>query len=83
MTGLFEFGAGNEIRTRDPNLGKVVLYQLSYSRNADRLLPTTEAYSTDPDEAVNHFFAGFFQPVSCCHISGNRNCAATPGLGST
>ncbi len=26
------FGAGNEIRTRDPNLGKVVLYQLSYSR---------------------------------------------------
>jgi hypothetical protein len=27
-----ESGAGNEIRTRDPNLGKVVLYQLSYSR---------------------------------------------------
>jgi hypothetical protein len=25
-------GAGNGIRTRDPNLGKVVLYQLSYSR---------------------------------------------------
>ena len=25
-------GAGNEIRTRDPDLGKVVLYQLSYSR---------------------------------------------------
>ena len=23
---LFKFGAGNEIRTRDPNLGKVVLY---------------------------------------------------------
>ena len=30
---LFEFGAGNETRTRDPDLGKVVLYQLSYSRN--------------------------------------------------
>ncbi len=27
-------GAGNETRTRDPNLGKVVLYQLSYSRVA-------------------------------------------------
>ncbi len=27
-----EFGAGNEIRTRDLNLGKVALYQLSYSR---------------------------------------------------
>ncbi len=29
-----EPGAGNETRTRDPNLGKVVLYQLSYSRVA-------------------------------------------------
>ena len=26
------FGAGNRIRTGDPDLGKVVLYQLSYSR---------------------------------------------------
>ena len=26
-------GAGNETRTRDLNLGKVALYQLSYSRN--------------------------------------------------
>ena len=25
-------GAGNEARTRDPNLGKVMLYQLSYFR---------------------------------------------------
>ena len=29
---FLEFGAGNEARTRDPDLGKVVLYQLSYSR---------------------------------------------------
>ena len=29
---FINIGAGNEIRTRDPNLGKVVLYQLSYSR---------------------------------------------------
>ena len=28
-------GAGNETRTRDPNLGKVVLYQLSYSRRPE------------------------------------------------
>jgi hypothetical protein len=27
-----KFGAGNEARTRDLNLGKVALYQLSYSR---------------------------------------------------
>jgi hypothetical protein len=34
MSGVFiEYGAGNETRTRDPDLGKVVLYQLSYSRN--------------------------------------------------
>ncbi len=26
------FGAENEVRTRDPQLGKLVLYQLSYSR---------------------------------------------------
>ncbi len=26
------YGAGDGIRTRDPNLGKVVLYQLSYTR---------------------------------------------------
>jgi hypothetical protein len=29
---LPEIGAGNETRTRDLNLGKVSLYQLSYSR---------------------------------------------------
>ena len=29
-------GAENETRTRDPNLGKVVLYQLSYFRNLCR-----------------------------------------------
>ena len=30
------FGAGNEARTRDLNLGKVALYQLSYSRPQPR-----------------------------------------------
>ena len=29
-----KIGAGNEVRTRDLNLGKVALYQLSYSRKA-------------------------------------------------
>jgi hypothetical protein len=29
---LLQLRAGNGTRTRDPNLGKVVLYQLSYSR---------------------------------------------------
>ena len=31
-------GAGNETRTRDPDLGKVVLYQLSYSRKPFRAI---------------------------------------------
>ena len=30
------FGAENETRTRDPDLGKVVLYQLSYFRVKSR-----------------------------------------------
>ena len=31
------FRAKDEIRTRDPDLGKVVLYQLSYFRIDDRI----------------------------------------------
>ena len=31
-------GAENETRTRDPDLGKVVLYQLSYFRNMFKIL---------------------------------------------
>ena len=31
-TGLRNHGADNGARTRDPNLGKVVLYQLSHVR---------------------------------------------------
>ena len=32
LPGSVQTGAGNESRTRDLNLGKVALYQLSYSR---------------------------------------------------
>ncbi len=38
MLLLNRFGAGNETRTRDPDLGKVVLYQLSYSRILQNIL---------------------------------------------
>ena len=31
--GLFEAGAGERVRTVDLNLGKVALYQLSYTRD--------------------------------------------------
>jgi hypothetical protein len=32
------FGAGDEVRTRDLDLGKVALYQLSYSRRRFRTI---------------------------------------------
>ena len=32
MQAITKRGAENETRTRDPNLGKVMLYQLSYFR---------------------------------------------------
>ena len=37
LGGLRKTGAGNESRTRDLNLGKVALYQLSYSREEMKL----------------------------------------------
>ena len=46
-----KFGAGNESRTRDLNLGKVALYQLSYSRNEDRNNSTFFSYY----QARRHF----------------------------
>ena len=37
-TGMDLHGAENETRTRDPNLGKVVLYQLSYFRIGNNMV---------------------------------------------
>ena len=45
---LQETGAGNETRTRDPDLGKVVLYQLSYSRIGVRNSNRTVAFVKSP-----------------------------------
>jgi hypothetical protein len=39
------FGAGNEARTRDLNLGKVALYQLSYTR----MVLETNFWRRDPE----------------------------------
>ena len=41
-------GAGDESRTRDLNLGKVALYQLSYSRGEE------DANSTESKSLVKH-----------------------------
>ncbi len=43
---FFKNGAGKESRTLDLNLGKVALYQLSYSRNVCILLQQDLNYST-------------------------------------
>ena len=61
------FGAGNEIRTRDPNLGKVVLYQLSYSRR-------TAGYCKNGSFAVKRFIQQRFITVP-----GRRRATARPG----
>ena len=47
-TGAYR--AGNGTRTRDPNLGKVVLYQLSYSRDltVKTNRPAVEASGIEP-----------------------------------
>ena len=46
------FGAGEESRTLDLNLGKVALYQLSYSRK-------TSAHYRDIQISVNNFAWNF------------------------
>lgn len=38
---LISNGAGNEVRTRDSKLGKLVLYQLSYARTLMEKANTT------------------------------------------
>ncbi len=37
MQAITKRGAENETRTRDPNLGKVMLYQLSYFRKKKKM----------------------------------------------
>lgn len=49
----FEPGAGDGVRTRDPELGKLVLYQLSYTRTCFRV-------SVDTALAKTLFFCSLF-----------------------
>ena len=43
MGGLFSYGAGDEARTRYLHLGKVALYQMSYTRDNERYFTTFSA----------------------------------------
>ena len=53
-------GAGNESRTRDLNLGKVALYQLSYSRPDSGFLPY-------PAEKRRYYYGFAFASSSALH----------------
>ncbi len=57
--------AGNGTRTRDPNLGKVVLYQLSYSRNLQyEATPLIHIDSAQPIPLPPSLTALFYRPFS-------------------
>ena len=61
----FGLGAENETRTRDPNLGKVVLYQLSYFRITNILNLRYNLFDCEckgtPKILFCKFFCNFFQ----------------------
>jgi hypothetical protein len=67
-------GAGNETRTRDPDLGKVVLYQLSYSRARPAIIRIVRRMSTS--EMHDGAGAGAF---SARRASAARPCGCRPG----
>ena len=56
-------GAGDEIRTRDINLGKVALYQLSYSRTGVGLLPKQRPKCSIADQGTSCQM-GLLNPVN-------------------
>ncbi|CAI8833123.1 hypothetical protein EMIT0194P_210021 [Pseudomonas serbica] len=73
MSGVFvKYGAGNETRTRDPDLGKVVLYQLSYSRKKHPLRDSNICY-----KQKRHSLSGVFVKYG----AGNETRTRDPDLG--
>ncbi len=75
-------GAGNETRTRDPNLGKVVLYQLSYSRWI--FAPEAISGRSPPDFRLEHVAlrGGSCIVASALRLSRNRSLDASEWLTS-
>ena len=65
-------GAGNRARTGDPDLGKVVLYQLSYSRPQSAAASCRKRLGTSTSEGTD----GSVGPQSCW---GCGRCEAWPG----
>ena len=70
-------GADDGIRTRDPDLGKVVLYQLSHVRIARRY-DTGTSYVA---QAFSHIFSNLsFQPPKCHRINPSPSGACCGSL---
>jgi hypothetical protein len=63
-------GAGNETRTRDLNLGKVALYQLSYSRvvKTGAIIATFRISSIPIDIQIGYLFQFYF-PFNLGHAA--------------
>ena len=58
---MLVIGAGNGTRTRDFHLGKVVLYQLSYSRFFDQLLWLSKLHKQNMSVKRKLFFWRVFR----------------------
>src|SRR5262245_33292887 len=68
-------GAGNESRTRDLNLGKVALYQLSYSRIGLRIISADLPLSKKPQPGVT---PGSCVPQDAARPSSGRKASSKP-----
>ena len=67
------FGAEDEARTRYLHLGKVALYQMSYSRG------NKNYYSSFPANVKDFFsFSRFFQPASLLSAAADSTTAVSP-----
>ena len=60
------YGAGNGVRTRDPKLGKLVLYQLSYARAIFLIQKVCENKYTPANGKVNTIESG--SQAIICHF---------------
>ena len=56
------FEAGNETRTRDPEHGKLMLYQLSYSRTMSSSISVTNPENSVKREGIFFSESGYMNP---------------------
>ena len=74
-------GAENETRTRDPDLGKVVLYQLSYFRGFFFRKATAKVQTFSETESFFYFFFTIFF-ISLSFISASIGVSVSISISS-